>query len=200
MKNKSSEKIIILYHGNAGSVCNRGYVKDILEKTGASLLFVEYAGYANDTQTPSQKLILNDVRNIQHYLQNNHYQKVVVYGESIGSGPASYHASLGTVDQLILVAPFSRLKDIATDKFPIYPIDLLLTENYDNISWLTEYMGDVAIFHGNKDDVIPHEFSQKLFDGIPSKNKSYFLIDEAGHNDIFFFPIFQNQLLHIINT
>lgn len=198
-KQKSSDNVIIYYHGNAGSACDRSYFKSTFEQSNSSLIFVEYAGYSNDNKKPSEELILKDVENIHDFIEKNSFKNIMVYGQSIGSGAASYHAYLGNVDSLILVTPFSKLKDLAQSKYAIYPTSILLKEKYDNIKWLENFKGNVIIFHGDADSVIPNRFSRELFQKIPAKDKEYVIIPGKGHNDIWTSDIFKNRLIEFIN-
>jgi hypothetical protein len=193
-KQGSKDKLIVYYHGNAGSACDRSYFKSSFEESGASLIFVEYAGYSNDDVKPSQKLILKDVEHIYSYIQEKNYKNLTVYGQSIGSGAASYHASLGGVDDLILVTPFSRLTKLAQSKYLIYPAPLILTEKYNNQTWLKNYQGRLLILHGDQDSIIPHQFSKELYDSIPTNQKEYLLIQNKGHNDIWSSTEFRDKL------
>lgn len=193
------EKIIVYYHGNAGSACDRSYFKSIFEKSNASLIFVEYAGYSNDDVKPSRERIIRDVENVQMFVVEKDYSNVVIYGQSIGSGAASYHAYLGGVDDLILVTPFANLDDVAQSKYIVYPAFFLLREKYDNVKWLENYEGSLLIVHGDKDLVIPHKFSQKLFDEVYVKDKEYVLIEGIGHNDIWNSYLFQDTISNYIN-
>ncbi len=195
LKQKNNENVIIYYHGNAGSACDRSNLKFIFEKSNYSLIFVEYAGYSNDSQKPSIDLILNDVQNINHYIVQNEYKNVTIYAESIGSAMASYHAFLGNVDNLVLINPFSRLEDVAQSKFPIYPTRFFLTEKYDNIKWLKEYNSSLLIIHAENDIVIPKKFSEDLFKNIKHANKNYIIIKNAEHNNIWQKESFQNIII-----
>ncbi len=199
-KENSSDNIIVYYHGNAGSACDRSYFKEFFEQPNFSVMFVEYAGYSNDQKTPSKDLILQDVRNVNDFIKEKSFKKVIIYGGSIGSGAASYHTSIGQVDSLIFVGSFSSLKDVAQSKFPIFPADVLFKENYDNLKWLKNYQGRIIILHGNKDKVIPHKFSQKLFEGIPTDKKEYVLIEGKGHNDIWNSSLFREKIVEFINS
>ena len=163
------------------------------------MIFAEYAGFSNDDVKPSRGLILKDVENIHAYVVEKEFKSVIVYGQSIGSGAASYHAYLGDVDDLALITPFSRLDDVVQSKYIIYPAFILLREKYDNVGWLKNYQGSLLIVHGDNDLVIPHKFSQKLFDEIPGKNKKYILIEGMGHNDIWSSAIFQDTVSGHIN-
>jgi len=198
-KQNSLDNVIVYYHGNAGSSCDRSYFKSFFEQSNSSVIFVEYAGYSNDNIKPSKKLILQDVDNINSFVKENSFKNVIVYGQSIGSGAASYHSSIGDVNSLILVGSFSSLDDIAQSKYIIYPASLLLREKYDNAEWLQGFEGNVIILHGDNDKLIPHKFSQKLFNEITTEKKEYILISGKGHNDIWNSPVFREKLVEFIN-
>jgi uncharacterized protein len=194
----NSENIIIHYHGNYGSACDRNFYKKIFEQSNNSIIFVEYAGYSNDSKKPSKKLILEDVENINDFILKNNFKKIIIYGESLGSGAASYHSYIGNVDILILITPFSTFKDLVKSKYKIFPVSIFLTERYDNIKWLKNYKNDLIIIHGDKDLVIPHYFSKQLYDTINSDKKKYILIKGKGHNNLLTSEEFTKNILKII--
>jgi len=196
---QKAQRAIVYYHGNAGSACDRSWTRSVFEQSDYSLIFVEYAGYSGDNRKPSRDLILKDVENIQGYLVDHSFSDNIIYGHSIGASAASYHASIADVENLILVAPFSSLREFAQSMYWFYPVSLLLTEKYDNIEWLQDFQGRVLILHGESDKVIPIRFSQKLFESIPSENKEYELIPGFGHNDIWNSHLFKEKLLAFIN-
>jgi len=198
-KQGSFDNIIIYYHGNAGSACDRSYFKLFFEQSNSSIIFVEYAGYSNDNTKPSKELILQDVDNINNFVKENSFKNVIVYGQSIGSGVASYHSFIGDVNSLILVGSFSSLTDVAQSRYIIYPASVLLREKYDNVKWLQSFEGNVIILHGDSDQLIPYKFSQKLFNEITTEKKEYVLIDGKGHNDIWNSSIFREKLVEFIN-
>ena len=195
---QQSQSAIVYYHGNAGSACDRSANRFLFEKTNHSVIFVEYAGYSADSRKPSMDLILQDVRNVESFLKEKSFSHITIYGQSLGSGAASYHASLGAVDNLILVSPFSTLREVAQSIYKVYPSALLLSEDYDNIAWLQDYEGRVIILHGDKDVVLPQKFSVRLFDSIPSQQKQYVLIQEYGHNNIWGSDLFKEKIVEFI--
>ncbi|MGM5487803.1 MAG: alpha/beta hydrolase [Nanobdellota archaeon] len=187
----NQDNLIVYYHGNAGSACDRSKIRSVFEKANASVMFVEYTGYSNDSVEPSKERILEDVRNVHQYVDD--YENIVVYGQSIGSAAASYHASLGHVDDLILVTPFAKLADVVQSKYMMYPA-FLLTERYDNSEWLQHYEGSLLIVHGDNDMVIPNRFSKDLFENVPTKDKRYVLIEGSGHNDLWSSSVFRDTI------
>jgi len=120
-----SDKIIVVYHGNAGSACDRSHLKGFFESHGYSYLFVEYAGYGGDDVKPSRELLLKDAENMVAFLGTKKYSQTLIFAESIGSGVASYHATLMPIDGMLFIAPFDSLLNVAKTKFPVYPIFLL---------------------------------------------------------------------------
>jgi len=193
-KQGNDEAVIIHYHGNAGSTCDRSFTKPMFEQFDASIIYVEYAGYSNDTVRPSKERILNDVKNMDNFTRKKGFTNVIVYGQSLGAAAASYHAYLGNVKHLILVSPFSTLQELAQSMYKIYPASLILTEKYDNIKCLKEYANNLLIIHGDKDEIIPPKFSKRLYNNVSNKNKEYILIEGSGHNDIWSHSKFQHTL------
>ena len=188
----TSDKILVVYHGNAGSACDRSYLRSVFEENEYSYLFVEYAGYGGDEKKPSRELLFRDAENIVSFLKTKNYTQTLLFAESIGSGVASYHATLMPVDRILFIAPFDSLVNVAKTKLPVYPMFLLeklSKENYDNLALLRDYTGEIRIIHGAKDNVIPLKRGKALFENINIPNKEFIVIDGAGHNDIYDFEI-----------
>ncbi len=184
----TSDRIIVVYNGNSGSACDRSHLKAVFEDNEYSYLFVEYAGYGGDDKKPSRELLFRDAENIVSFLKSKNYTQTLLFAESIGSGVASYHATLMSIDRMLFIAPFDSLVNVAQTKFPVYPIfllDIFSKENYDNVTLLRDYTGDLRIIHGAKDNVVPFKRGKALFENITTSNKEFIIIDGAGHNDIY---------------
>jgi hypothetical protein len=195
-KDRSPDSAFVYYHGNAGSVCDRAITKATLENaTDASMIYVEYSGYAkSDAEGPSRELILQDVRNIRQFLDERGFEQVTVYGQSLGSGAASYHASLGGVDRLVLVSAFYNARSVAQNTFLLWPVQWMLTERYPNHVWLDRYDGEIWFAHGNEDDVVSPDSSRALYEALNLENKTYQLFADVGHIDIWSSKDFRTAL------
>lgn len=196
---KNSENIIIFYHGNAGSACDRVYLKNEFDKLGLSYAFVEYAGYSNDVKKPSINLLLKDVENVSEFVKGQNFSTLTIAGESLGTSLAIYHSTIALNSKLLLITPFYRLSDIGQNIYSLYPVSLMLTENYDNSKWVKNIKSTkVEIIRGEKDELIPLDQAQKLFDEIMIKNKEFLIIKGAGHNDIYDFTEAQSAILNFL--
>ena len=194
-KEGSSTQVIVFYHGNAGTVCDRGYVKDLLEQTNHSIIFVEYTGFGQGSGNPSKNALLQNVRDTVAFIDSKHITSVTILGESLGTGPASYHTTIQDVQNILLVTPFSSIVDVARNAYSIYPVSLLIHQNFDNVQWLKDFQGNVSLFHGDTDTIIPHALSEKLYVNIISKNKNYFLYEREGHNNLWNNGKFKKDIL-----
>lgn len=183
----NSKKLLVFYHGNAGSACDRSFLKNEFEKLDYSYIFVEYAGYSNDSRTPSKESLMKDAENINEFLKTTNHEKLVLAGESLGAAIAAYHSSFAREDQLLLISPFYKMEDVAREHYPMYPVSFLLREKYDISRW-TGDINQVEIIHGAKDKIIPATQGKKLFESIESANKKFVEIKDASHNDIYYYP------------
>ncbi len=184
----NSDKLIIFYHGNAGSACDRDYLKNKFKKLGFSTLFVEYTGFSNDTKKPTKELLINDVQNINQFIKTVNFKKIIIVGESLGNALAIYHSTLIEIDKLLLISPFYKMEDIAKNNFGVYPIKLILKENYNNGQLINKSKTDkIRIIHGTDDDIIMIEQANKLFDEIKTIDKDFIKIEGASHNDVYNF-------------
>jgi pimeloyl-ACP methyl ester carboxylesterase len=153
-------------------------------KAGYDFIIVEYAGYSNDPTPTGHARTKSDVINVIDFLAEHVVSDVTVVGESLGTGVASYHTSIAPPEKILLISPFTNLTDMARDRFWFYPTSLLVDNAFDNVKNLSNYRGQVTIIHGGKDNLSPLELSQELYDSIQTE-KEFILVEQAGHNDLF---------------
>ncbi len=184
---RSTDKIIIYYHGNGGRARDRSYMDTFFGNLGYSTLFVEYPGYAETGTIISMDNILKEVTNVKNYINNQKFKEIVIISESIGTGPAAYHVSLkdSNVNKLIMITPYRNMANVAFHKFPIYPMKLLIKDNFTPDEWLESSTIPMTIILAEKDEIIGMEEGKKLFYGILSPNKKMFTVKDAGHNSIY---------------
>lgn len=181
-----SDRLLVFYHGNAGSACDRDYLKDYFKLLGYSSLFVEYTGYSNDPRGPARDLLMADVRQVNEFLKTLSFKQLVLAGESLGAALAVYHSSIAGENKLLLVSPFDKLSNVGKIHYKFFPVSLFLREEYDTTKWI-QNIGSVLIIHGTKDDIIPMRLGKSLYEQISAAEKQFVEVEQAGHNDIFWF-------------
>ena len=182
---RSQEKVIVFYHGNAGRACDRDYLDSSFAEQNYSTLFVEYSGYGEKGNNPSMPKLLKNIDDTIDFLKTQNFKEIVVVGESVGVGPATYHASRSDIHKLILITAYNNLASVAFSHYPVYPMRLLLLNNFTPDAWLAHYKGEVSIILAENDEVIPNKLGRKLYDDIPSDLKKMYIVKNAGHNTIY---------------
>jgi uncharacterized protein len=184
-----NKSLVVFYHGNGGSTCDRAQFANFAVDRNYSYIFPEYTGYSNDEGVASHEEIIKNVEDVVRYIEAESYKEVLLIGESIGTLFASYHASLLSPDKLLLISPLTNLTDVARSKFWFYPVSLLTKDPLDNIILLESFVGDIVIMHGDSDKTISPKIGKKLYSSLKTPNKKFISIESKGHNDIFESPM-----------
>ena len=114
------------------------------------------------------------------------HRRVVVYGESIGTGVATRVAAGRDVGALVLESPFTSLVDIARRRFPRLPVGPLVRDRFDQLPRTGQVRCPILVLQGARDTVVPPDLGQTLFDAAPQP-KELWVAPEGGHNDLFRF-------------
>jgi len=178
---ESPKNVWLLIHGNGGQAADRAYAVHCFSDED-SVFILEYPGYGTRSGKPSRKTF-NEAAEEGYFELRRLYPEipVCVVGESIGSGGASYLASLDSPpDKVALVVPFDVLSTVAKERFPSIIVSLVLKSNWDNVDALSEYDGPVEIFGAKLDMIIPVRHAKALASSVPH---SKFTLLEGGHND-----------------
>lgn len=182
---KRSKKLVVFYHGNAGSACDRAFLKPLFKDANYSAIIVEYTGYSNDPRTPTKALLEENIKHVVDFIEQEEITETVVIGESLGSAMACYHSTQMPVAQLLLLSPFETMVKLVQEKYPLFPVALLLKDQYNNADNLKDFTQSISIIHGSQDQLIPIHHARKLFDGLSSSAKTFVPINGAGHNDLY---------------
>src|SRR5262245_17605652 len=180
LPNPSARYTLLLSHGNAEDL---GDDRDWLEKlrgAGFSVLAYDYQGYGTSQGRATEKGAYDDENAAYDYLVANLKappDRIIIFGRSVGTGPAVHLAARRPVAALILQSPFLSAVRVLT-RIPLLPFD-----KFPNYKDIRQVRCPVLIFHGDQDEVIPFWHGQKLFD-IAHFPKQFVPVPNAGHNDL----------------
>jgi uncharacterized protein len=111
---------IVYFHGNGGNISYRAHRVHPYLDSGYGLLLVEYRGYGGNPGTPDERGLYADGRAAMAFIaaEGVSADRVVLYGESLGSGVAvriaAEHGRDGNaVGAVVLEAPMSSVTDVA---------------------------------------------------------------------------------------
>ena len=181
---EGSSKIMIYFHGNAEDLGLSFEILDTLRSVlRIHVLAVEYPGYGVYSGKPNAEAILNDAECIYSFIISLGVKPddIIVFGRSIGSGPATFLARNRKIGCLMLMSAYTSIKDAAkhfAGKFG----ESLIKERFENIKNMPFITCPTFLVHGIKDSVIPFEHSQKLHE-LCKGPSSLFLPSEMTHNN-----------------
>jgi len=179
---KEDRPLVIYFQGNAGQIADRARRFRILARNGNGVLAVSYRGYGGSTGTPTESGLIADARAAYtHALAKGiPPRKIVLFGESLGTGVAVALAAEKDIAALVLEAPFSSTADVGASIYWMFPVRLLLKDQFRSVSRITRVRAPLLIVHGDADRVIPIGFGRKLFDAA-REPKSFLAVPEGGH-------------------
>ena len=183
-RSKESRGLIFYLHGNRGSVDTWGGSAKIYTDLHYDVFMLDYRGYGkSEGSIRSQIQLYRDLKFVyKEFLKEYREEDVIILGYSIGSGLAAKLASLNKPKMLILQAPYYNLRDLMRRNYPLIPT-FILKYKFNTNKYLKYCKMPVYIFHGDRDEVIYYESSQKLR-LLLKKSGRFITLKEQGHSGI----------------
>jgi uncharacterized protein len=177
--------VIAYFHGNGGHIGYRAQRLLRFAREGYGVLMPEYRGYGGNPGAPSETGFYADGRAALAFLDREAIAatRLVLFGESLGSGVAVELAVQHEIAGLILEAPFTSVAEVAQCHFPYAPASRLVTDRFDSASRIGKVRAPILVLHGEGDRVVPVRFGRALFNAAPEPKEGWF-IPEAGHEDL----------------
>jgi uncharacterized protein len=180
---------VIYFHGNGGNLSYCDWVGSSLSERGFDVLLFDYRGYGRSEGEPTdERGVYADADAAYDFVVRGRgvpAERVVLYGQSLGTAAAVDVASRQRCGALVLESGLSSAGDMAGAIMPWLPrFARRLTKNkFDSVGKLPRVRCPVLVAHGEHDRVVPAWQGRKLFDAAPGP-KRLEIIEGAGHNDL----------------
>lgn len=197
-KTPNPKGLIFYLHGNAGSLDTWGSIAENYTDLGYDIFILDYRGFGkSEGKIESQDQVFKDLTFTYNALIKKYDRnKVVIIGYSIGTGLATYLASIENPEKLILQAPYYNFIEFSSARAPFVP-DFLKKFKFETDQYIVKVKSPIYIFHGNKDQVISCENSIRLQKLLKPKGK-VFILDGQDHIGINENSDFQEELKNIL--
>ena len=181
----------VMFGGNAALALGWLELAIQYDDPNVGFLLVDYPGYGENAGSPSKKANFEAVHQSIKALREMgvRSENVGVVGHSLGSAMAVEYAASYPVDNLVLLSPFTSMRDMVKTLFPGIGIGLkwLLWDDYLVESRLDEVLDThpsmkVMIVHGSEDEIVPVEMSRQM--QARYRRVEYIEINGAEHNFI----------------
>lgn len=161
---------LLYLHGNAGNVTSSllplFYAR--VHALGLNVAAVDYRGYGDsEKRTPSEAGLYADARALYEWLHTVKHvpsSRIIIYGYSLGSGPATELALRVEASGLILEGAYTSVPDRGAEMYPWLPVHWIATQRFANIEKIDHVALPKLLMHARDDSSIPYEHGLRLFE------------------------------------
>lgn len=177
--------VIYYHHGNSGDLSKWGHLGVFFQDIGFDLFIYDYRGFGKSKGHQSEANFHSDAHYLYQFLQD-HYQEnqIVIYGRSMGSGPATKLAADTNTALLVLETPYYSIRNLFTTYYPFLPHQFFRFRfNFAVHEWIDKVKAPVRIIHGTNDWVVPLRCANRLKGKLQKKDR-FITVKDAAHKNI----------------
>jgi uncharacterized protein len=132
-----------------------------------------YRGYSGSTGKPSEEAIVADAQLAYRALRSEGVEpnKIVLYGESLGTSVALHVARDHPAVALILEAPFTSMPDAWRQFVPYLPVSMLVRDKFASDRIVGDLRMPLLIMHGRQDPLVRFTLGQRLYELAPQPKR-----------------------------
>ena len=178
---RANNAVVLYFHGNAGSLRLRNERFQKITADGTGLVALSYRGYGGSSGTPTEDGLLADADATYAFaIARYQPERIVLWGESLGTAVATALAAKSKVGRVILESPFTSAADIGASVYWYVPVRLLMKDQFHSDERIRQVTAPVLILHGTDDHVVPIAFGARLF-ALANEPKRLVRIPGGGH-------------------
>ena len=188
---------LLFLHGNAGHIGYRMPLVRQFLKAGFGVFLLEYRGYGGNKGSPTEQGLYEDGQTALTFLYQKgiNPQKIILYGESLGTGIATKLAAENPIGCVILQSPFTSLVNLSRFHYPwiiIKPWD-----QFNSLERMKHIHAPLLILHGKLDQIVPFTEGLALFNEANTP-KEMIEFDQQNHNDLWDAHDFYEKVIHFL--
>lgn len=168
-----SRFLVLYFHSNAEDLGKcRTFCDTLRQKFQVHVLAVEYPGYGICPGTACEQSVMENAMAAVHFATQTlawPIDSIIVFGRSIGTGPALKLASQFRFSGLILITPFLSVRELFRDR--IGPLADVFEDWYPNQHRATSVRCPTIIIHGQRDEMINHSHGERLYELLRSRKR-----------------------------
>jgi fermentation-respiration switch protein FrsA (DUF1100 family) len=177
---------ILYFHGNAGEIGDRPLRFNYYHSRGFGVAYLSYRGFGGSSGSPSEAGLITDANAAYDWLIARSVEpgRIVLLGESLGSGVAVQLAAKREVGALALEAPYTSTAEVAAKIYWWLPVHALMKDQFKSIDFIVAVVAPLLIIHGKEDRLVPVEFGKRLF-AAANQPKELDVVPGFGHDVLF---------------
>lgn len=183
---KDDKPVLLYFHGNAGNLGRPSRVERFkaLTEDGTGLFALSYRGYGGSTGKPSEEGLHRDAAAAyEAAAQRFGADRLVAYGESLGTGVAVRLAGEARLKALILEGAYLSTVAVAQARYPVVPVRLLMLDQFRSDEVIGRVRVPLLMLHGEKDAVIPFAQGAALYN-MANPPKRFVRFPAGAHDNL----------------
>lgn len=181
---QAGKPVVLYFHGNAGSLRIRAARLSALTSDGTGLVALSYRGFGGSTGSPTEDGLIRDATTAYRFAAERYgANRIVLWGESLGTGVAVAIAAEHPVAGVILESPFTSTAEVAAAIYWFMPVRLLMKDQFHSDERIARVTAPVLIMHGERDATVPIGYGEELF-GMITAPKQFVRFPEGAHNNL----------------
>ena len=189
-KAENADSILVYFGGNAqntSALCREYDESGIFSyMKNTYFLSVDYPSYGDSRGSLSQVELFKMADAVLHYARHRFPdKKLILVGYSIGTGIASYAASISQPDALILLSPYNNGRDLFNSYFPVFygPLQYLIRYPLTSDRYVSTVTCPALVILSDRDTIVSPGLSRRLIQSFPKPVKVMHF-DTLQHGDI----------------
>jgi fermentation-respiration switch protein FrsA (DUF1100 family) len=179
---EAGKPLIIYYKGNSGSFSYEHERFETWAQAGYGFLAFDYRGFPESPGSITERGILDDSVAAFDWATSKG-SPIVIWGRSLGSGPATYVASVREADALLLETPFLSAVNVAAERYPLLPVYWVMQDQFRVDNWIKSVTEPVMIAHGTADTTIDVSNGKRLYELVPHPDE-LLIVPGGTHGDL----------------
>jgi fermentation-respiration switch protein FrsA (DUF1100 family) len=181
---RDGKPIVMFFPGNGDVLATRGARLRALTEDGTGLLALSYRGYGGSSGHPTEKGLLLDVAAAFTFVAARYpRERIVVWGFSLGTGPAVALAAQRPISKLVLEAPYTSTVDVAASVLPFMPVRALMKDQFHSDELIGKVTAPLLVMHGERDPGISIRLGERLF-ALANEPKQMVRFPLGGHENL----------------
>jgi uncharacterized protein len=176
---------VLVANGNGGHRGLRASLARRLGEARLSVLLFDYRGYAGNPGSPSEEGLALDVRAARSFLLDVagvRADRLLYFGESLGSAVVTELATEHPPAGLILRSPFVDLASVGNVHYPFLPVRALLRDRYPVAEQISQVRVPTTVVYGDRDSIVPPSQSRAVA-AAAGQLEELVEVPGADHND-----------------
>jgi len=172
---------LLFFHGNGSDIEGSAYATRFLVAQGYGALLPEYRGYGGNPGSPTEQGLYRDGEAAMAWLVRKGIEagRIVVIGNSLGSGVATEIAARHRIGGLVLVSGFASLVRVAGDHYPYVPTRLLVLDRFENAAKFPSITCPILLLQGTADTLVSVAHARALAEA--NRSATLELVPGVGH-------------------